>query len=232
MKAIDVMVSPVITVGPDASVVEVAEILLKNRISAVPVVDQAGTLVGIVSEGDLMRRAEVGTDRRRSWWLELIAGYETIVADYVKSHAHKVSDVMTTWPVTVTEATPLAEIADLLEGRRIKRVPVMREGKVVGIVSRANLLQAFASMYRQAAPADRPDDHAIRIEVLKTIDDAHLTRPYGLDVKVKDGNVDLWGVVGTADEKKALRIAAEVTQGVQSVADNLIIKPRIAVSNI
>ena len=228
MQAKDVMVSPAITVGPDASVAETANILLENRISAVPVVNEKGALVGIVSEGDLIRRAEIGTDRRRSWWLELLASNNTIVMEYVKSHASKVSDIMTTWPITVGEETPLAEIADLLETRHIKRVPVVREGKVVGIVSRANLLQAFAAM-RRAAPEGKPHDSAIRAEVLKTIDSAHLVRPYGLTVTVKDGNVHLTGMVGTAEEKKALRIAAEVTRGVESVTENLLVEPRMPV---
>ena len=226
MQAKDVMVSPAITVGPDASVAETADILLENRISAVPVVNEKGALVGIVSEGDLIRRAEIGTDRRRSWWLELLASNNTIAMEYVKSHASKVSDVMTTWPITVGEETPLAEIADLLEARQIKRVPVVRDGKVVGIVSRANLLQAFAAM-RRAAPEGKPHDSAIRAEVLRTIDTAHLVRPYGLTVTVKDGNVHLTGTVGTPEEKKALRIAAEVTRGVQSVTENLLVEPRM-----
>jgi CBS domain-containing protein len=226
MKAKDVMVSPAITVGPDALVAETADILLKYRISAAPVVNDKGALVGIVSEGDLIRRAEFGTDRRRSWWLELLATNNTIAVEYVKSHASKVSDIMTTWPITVGEETPLAEIADLLETRQIKRVPVVRDGKVVGIVSRANLLQAFAAM-RRPAPEGTPDDRAIRTEVLKTIDTAHLVRPYGLTITVRDGNVHLTGMVGTAEEKKALRIAAEVTQGVQSVTENLLVQPRM-----
>jgi CBS domain-containing protein len=224
MRAIDVMVSPVITVTPDTSVTETADILLKNRISAVPVVD-AGALVGIVSESDLMRRAEAGTERRRSWWLELLASTDTIAAEYVKAHARKVGDIMTTWPVTVSEETPLAEIADLLEARQIKRVPVVRDGKVVGIVSRSNLLQAFASMRRQTAQEAKPDDRTLRLRVLKTIDDAHLTRAYAMNVTVKDANVDLWGMVSTAEEKKALRVAAEVTPGVASVRDNIQVQP-------
>jgi len=226
MQAKDVMVSPAITVGPDASVAETVDILLENRISAVPVVNEKGALVGIVSEGDLIRRAEIGTDRHRSWWLELFASNNTIALEYVKSHARKVSDIMTPWPITVGEETPLAEIADLLETRQIKRVPVVRDGEVVGIVSRTNLLQAFAAM-RRGAPEGKPHDSAIRTEVLKTIDTAHLVRPYGLTVTVKDGNVHLTGMVGTMEEKKALRIAAEVTQGVQRVTENLLVEPRM-----
>jgi CBS domain-containing protein len=227
MKALDVMVSPVIMVGPDTTVAETAEILLNNRISGVPVVDNS-QLVGMVSEGDLLRRVEAGTERRRSWWLELMTRNDTIAADYVKSHGRKVSDIMTRHPVTVREDTDLAEIADLMEGRQIKRVPVVRDGKVVGIVSRANLLQAFATMRRQATPDTKADDRTIRIRVLKTIDDAHLMRPFGLNVTVKDGNVDLWGMVGTHEEKSALRVATEVTPGVISVTDKIIVQPTVS----
>jgi CBS domain-containing protein len=227
MNAIDVMVSPVITVGPETSVAETAEILLSNRISGVPVIENE-ELVGIVSEGDLLRRAETGTERRRSWWLELLTRSDTIAADYVKSHARKVRDIMTRAPITVMENTPLAEIADLMEGRQIKRVPVMRDGKLVGIVSRANLLQAFAMMRRQAMPDAKADDRTIRMRVLKTIDEAHLPRPFGLNVTVKDGNVNLWGVVGTHEVKAALRVATEVTSGVVSVIDNLIVQPPVS----
>ncbi|TMJ02174.1 MAG: CBS domain-containing protein [Alphaproteobacteria bacterium] len=226
MQAKDVMVSPVITVSPDASVAETANILLRNRISAVPVVSKAGALLGIVSEGDLIRRAEIGTERHRTWWLEMLASHNTIAMDYVKSHASKVSDIMTTWPVSVGAETPLAEIADLLEMRKIKRVPVVRDGKVIGIVSRADLLQAFAAMHRPA-PEANPDDRAVRAAVIKTIDTAKLVRPYTLGITAKDGNVHLSGLVGTAEEKRALCLAAEVTPGVVSVTENLQVQPRM-----
>lgn len=226
MQAKDVMVSPAITVSPDASVPETANILLKNRISAVPVVDQTGALIGIVSEGDLMRRAEIGTERHRSWWLEMLSSSNTIAMEYVKSHAHNVSDVMTAWPLAVGEETSLAEIADLLEMRQIKRVPVVRDGKVVGIVSRADLLQAFASVHRPAPEANL-DDRALHAAILKTMDTAKLVRPYTFSITVNDGNVHLSGLIGTAEEKKALCIAAEVTQGVVSVTENLQVEPRI-----
>jgi CBS domain-containing protein len=224
MKALDVMVSPVITVAPETLVADAAEILLSNRISGVPVVDK-GTLVGILSEGDLLRRAETGTERRRSWLLELLTRGDTIAADYVKSHGRKVSDVMTRHPVTVREDCELAEVADLMESRQIKRLPVMRDDKVVGIVTRTNLLQAFATMQRQAAQEVKLDDRTIRARVLKTIDDANLRRPYGLNVTVQDGKVDLWGAVATYEEKNAIRIATEVTPGVTGVIDNILVQP-------
>src|SRR5262245_53931442 len=149
MNAADVMVTEVITVGPDALVQDVAHLLLTNRISAVPVVASDGRLLGIVSEGDLMRRAEAGTGRRRSWWLAALTGREPTAADYVKEHARKVTDVMTRRVITAPPDTPLRDIANLLEKNGIKRVPIVENGKVVGIVSRANLLQALASLRKQ-----------------------------------------------------------------------------------
>ena len=129
-----------------ARVVEVAETLLASRISAVPVIGERGELVGIVSEGDLMRRSEARTERRRAWWLEAFKGRTTLANDYVQANAQKVADIMTRNVVTATPDTPLGEIAALLERHHIKRVPVVRNGKVVGIVSRANLIQALASI--------------------------------------------------------------------------------------
>ena len=139
----DVMTSPVIAVGPDSTVDEVADILLSHGISAVPVIDR-GALLGIVSEGDLIRRAEIGTaPQHRSWWLRLFASNAALAEGYVKSHSEHVTDVMTKQVATVVESTPVVEIATLLEHNRIKRVPVLRDGQVVGIVSRANLVRAL-----------------------------------------------------------------------------------------
>ena len=146
MQARDVMVSPVITIGKSAIVRDVAKLLLEKRISAVPVVDDAGKVVGIVTEGDLIHRAEAGTERHDSWWLRFLTDNATFAADYVKSHAMKVEDVMTSDVITVSPETPLHEIAMLLEERRIKRVPIVNnDGNLVGIVSRANLIQVVAS---------------------------------------------------------------------------------------
>ena len=146
MQARDVMVSPVITVRESATVREIAKILLEKRISAVPVVDNVGKLVGIVTESDLMRRAEAGTEHPYSWWVHFLAGDATIAADYVKSHATKIEDVMTSDVVTANPETPLHEIATLLEEHQIKRVPIVdKVGNLVGIVSRANLIQVVAS---------------------------------------------------------------------------------------
>ncbi|HXF86981.1 MAG TPA: CBS domain-containing protein [Xanthobacteraceae bacterium] len=224
MKASDVMVTNVISVGPNACVQDVAHILLTNHISAVPVVDADGRIVGIVSEGDLMRRAETGTLRRRPWWLAVLTGREGLAAEYVKEHSRKVADVMTRNVVTVQPDTPLAEVAAILERNRIKRVPVVKDGKIVGIVSRANLLQALASLRKQIEGIT-PSDAVIRERVIEKLKAEPWARPSLINVIVQNGTVDLWGVVDSQTEKKAVRVAAEVTPGVTAVNDNLIIRP-------
>ena len=223
MKARDVMVSPVLTTTPSASVKEVAQFLLQNHISAVPVVDDSGKLVGIVSEGDLMRRADLGTERHRAWWLTaLFTAEETLAAEYVKQHSRKVADVMTKRLVTAGPDAALNEIAGLLERHSIKRVPIVENGALVGIVSRANLIQALA--------ADRKglniplSDVRLRERIM-----AHLkVQPWAhtslLNVTVNDGIVDIWGLTGSEAEKNALRVAAETTPGVRAVNDNLILR--------
>lgn len=223
MKAADVMVSNVITVGPDVCVQDVAEILLRNRISAVPVVAADGALLGIVSEGDLMRRIEAGTEARHSWWLDLLTSKEVLAFEFVKSHSRKVTDVMTHHVVTAAPDTPLNEIANLLEKNGIKRVPIVDGGKVVGIVSRANLLQAMATVAK-AAPAAGANDTTIRDNVVAQLNAQPWTRPSLVNVIVHDGNVDLWGIVDSQAEKKAVRVLAEVTPGVRAVNDNLIVQ--------
>ena len=224
MKAADVMVTNVITVGPEACVEDVAHLLLTNRISGLPVVGAEGKIVGIVSEGDLMRRAEAGTGRRRPWWLAMLTGQEVLAAEYVKEHSRKVTDVMTRNVVTAAPETPLQDIATLLEKNGIKRVPIVKDGKVVGIVSRANLLQALASLRKQIE-AGAPNDGTIRENIVARLKAEPWTRPSLINVIVQDGTVELWGIVDSQTEKKAVRVAAEVTPGVRAVNDNLIIRP-------
>jgi CBS domain-containing protein len=146
MNASDVMVTDVITVKPTSTVPEVAALLLANRISAVPVVDNAGKLVGMVSEGDLLRRSEADTGHERAWWLQLLMSRESLAAEYVREHSRRVADIMTRGVISTEPGTPVADVATLLERHRIKRVPIVQNGKVVGIVSRANLIQALATL--------------------------------------------------------------------------------------
>jgi CBS domain-containing protein len=227
MKAADVMVANVITVGPDASVQDVARILLNARISGVPVVGPNGELIGIVSEGDLMRRVEAGTGRRRPWWLALLTGKEVLAAEFIKEHSRKVADVMSREVITAAPETPLSEIANLLEKNAIKRVPIVDKGKLVGIVSRANLLQALATL-SGAAAATQADDAEIREKVLTQLNAESWMRTLLVNVIVQEGTVELWGIVDSALEKKAVRVAAEVIPGVRAVNDNLVIRPAMA----
>jgi CBS domain-containing protein len=227
MQARDVMVSPVVTVGKTATVREVARILLEKHISAVPVIDSAGKVVGMVTESDLMHRTEAGTERPYSWWLHLLAGDATIAADYVKSHAVKIEDVMTPDVVTAAPETPLHEIATLLEKHRIKRVPIVnKNGDLVGIVSRANLIQVIASA-RPKLEMTLPDS-TIRLKLLSELTKQPWTHMYNLNVTVKDGIVDLWGYAQSDDERKAIRVAAEAIPGVTLVNDHLADSPIFA----
>ncbi|MDH3703009.1 MAG: CBS domain-containing protein [Alphaproteobacteria bacterium] len=221
MQAKDVMTTAVISVSPDTPVRDIAGILLTHRISAVPVVDGENRPVGIVSEGDLMRRGEIETENRRSWWLEALHSAEDKAAEYVKSHGMIAGDVMIRDVVTVAEDTPVDEIAALLEKRHVKRVPVLRDGKLVGIVSRANLLQGLA----RKGPAERApvsvDDRTIRESLMRTLSTEAGLRAGRINVLVEDGAVQLWGLVESRIQKKAAQLAAENTPGVKSVENNL-----------
>jgi CBS domain-containing protein len=220
MKARDVMVSPVITVKQSCTVRDVAKTFVENGISGVPVVDDQGKLVGIVSEGDLMHRSEAGTERKRSWWLHAFTANDTLAADYVKAHACRVADIMTRHVITAAPDTSLRDIATLLEKNAVKRVPIIENGQLVGIVSRANLVQAVASS--RAGTGARASDIALRDKLL-----AHLkAQPWAhtglLNITVTDGIVDLWGMTSSEAERKAIRVAAECAPGVQAVNDHLV----------
>lgn len=221
MLAKDVMTTKVITVREDTVVKDVAALLLKHRISGVPVVDDDRKIVGIVSEGDLLRRVENDTEHRHSWWLENLFFADARTDHYIKAHARKVSDVMTRNVVTVTEETPLFRIADVLEKHHIKRVPVVRDGELIGIVSRANLLHGLAAQDVESVPPGSVDDQTIRAKLLETLShDAGIDTSY-INVIVTDGAVQLWGVIASTTDKKAAEVAAENVPGVLSVENNL-----------
>lgn len=219
MKAQDVMVAPVITVKPESSVKEVASTLVDKRISAVPVVDDAGKLLGIISEGDLMHRRETGTERRYHWWVHLLAGDASLPRDYIKAHGRKAADVMTQNVITATPETALDEIAILLESNSIKRVPIVRNGQLVGIVSRANLVQALATIPK--GPEIALSDAQIRDKLLAHLKEQPWAHTHLLNVTVTDGVVSLWGIAGLELERKAIRVAAEAMPGVRAVNDHL-----------
>ena len=220
MQASDIMTAKVVTVSPDTDVEVIARLLLERRISAVPVVDANDHILGIVSEGDLMRRPETETERHRSWWLRLMADKAERAEEYVKSHGRRADQVMTRGVVTVTEDRKVGEIAELLEQRRIKRVPVVRDGKLVGIVSRANLLHGLA-VHKEKIEAPSTDDRSIRDRVMAVLNQQDWVSHGGLNVIVNDGVVELWGWAESQKERDALRLAAESVEGVREVKDRL-----------
>ncbi|QTF93799.1 CBS domain-containing protein [Halomonas sp. BM-2019] len=222
MQAADVMTQNVITVSPGSEVREIATLLLEHGISAVPVVDDGGQVLGIVSEGDLMRRIENDTARRKSWWLKLFAGQDA--ADYVKSHGRRAHEIMTPNPITIAEDMPLHEISRLLEKHHIKRVPVVKNDQLVGIVSRSNLLRGFSVSALEASVT--ADDREIREAILKEVDENTGVMVDRVNVMVSDGKVQLWGLVENQQEKMAVQVAAENTPGVKSVENNLGFVPR------
>jgi CBS domain-containing protein len=220
LTAADVMTREVVSVGPDTPVRAIAELLFTRRISGVPVLED-GRLIGVVSEGDLIGHAAATGEQRRSWWLSALMNDSASARDYAKTHGRTARDVMTSAVITIGEAATLAEIAKTLERHRIKRVPVLREGKLVGIVSRGNLLQALATLEVEAAGT--VDDDTIRerlIAELRGQSWAHLPPDA---IVVENGIVRLSGIVQTEDERRALRIAAENTPGVKGVDDHLTI---------
>ncbi len=224
MKAADVMATNVITVRLDTPVTKIAEVLLANRISAVPVVNDKDVLIGIVSEGDLIHRVEAGTERQRSWWLELLTGKEALAHDFVMSHARAAADVMTRPVISVTPDTPLAEIASMLEKHRIKRVPVAVNGKIVGIVSRANLIQALVSLSHAKALESSVDDLTLHSNILEQLRSKAWIDPSTINIVVNNGTVELWGIVDSETEKNAIRVAVEVMPGVRQVANRLVVE--------
>ena len=222
MNVADVMTRPVISVTPETTIAEAAELMLGHRISGLPVVGPAGEVVGIVTEGDLLRRAETGTERRRSRWLEFLIAPGRLARDYVNAHARKVSEVMSTDVAAVAPGDPLAEVVQLMERRHIKRVPVIEAGRLVGIVSRANLVHALLRNLPPAAPGPTPGDAEIRERILAEI----AKEPWGprasVDVRVEGGIVELYGSITDERERTALQVVAENVQGVKEVHDHLV----------
>jgi CBS domain-containing protein len=219
MRAHQIMTRQVITVGPDTSIVEAAGIMLQNHISGLPVVSASGKLLGIVSEGDFIRRAEIGTQRKRGRWLRFLLGPGSAAADFVHEQGRKVGEVMTLEPFTVTEDTPLQDIVQLMERNNVKRLPVMRGDQIVGIVSRSNLLQAVAGLARDVPDPTADDDH-IRDRITAAIA-KNDWMPFGLNVVVSNGVVHLNGVITEERARKAAIVAAETVAGVREVHDHL-----------
>lgn len=222
MNASDVMTRDVVTIGPDATVLQAARLMLQNRISGLPVVDAEGNLVGVVSEGDFLRRRETRTEKRRSRWLEFIMGPGKIAEEYTHTHGSRVDEVMTRDVQTVDENAPLEDIIEMMEKHRIKRVPVMSGATLVGIVTRSNLMRAMVSIARVAPAAQSPkDDGALRAQILAEIDKLDWAPNATVDVVVRDGVVELFGVIIDERQRQALKVVCENIAGVAAVKDHL-----------
>ncbi|MBV8575804.1 MAG: CBS domain-containing protein [Acetobacteraceae bacterium] len=221
MIAADVMVRDVVTIGPDESVARAARLMTENDVSALPVVGADGGMVGIISEADLLRREEIGTAGAPARWMETMTPATALAAEFTRSHGKRVADLMSENVISVSEDTSLNEIAALLERSRIKRVPVVRDSKLVGIVSRSNLIQALASA---AVKAESPSDESrlLREELLERLKQQSWADYGNRNVIVRDGEVHLWGLVGSEEERKALVTLAEGVPGVTKVVDETI----------
>jgi CBS-domain-containing membrane protein len=229
MKAADVMTREIISIAPDASIMEAVRLMLQHKISGLPVIDAAGKLEGIVTEGDFLRRVETGTERKRSRFVEFLLGPGRLAEEYAQTSGRRVSEVMTPDVQTVTEDAPLEQVVHLMERHRVKRLPVVRGDQMVGIVTRKNLMRALASFALSAQPV-AAGDAEIRERLLAELR-RHSWAPVGLiDVAVKDGVVKLQGALTDERERQAIRIAAENIPGVKKVEDHLVwIEPNTGV---
>jgi CBS-domain-containing membrane protein len=226
MNVADIMTRQVISVTPQTTIAEAAQLLLDNRISGLPVVDPGGAVVGIVTEGDLLRRVETGTQRRHSHWLEFLIAPGRLAREYTDANARNVGEVMSAEVVSVTPGDALPEVIRLMERHHVKRLPVIEAGRLVGIVSRANLVRALlhnlAEPPGNAAGDAVAGDAEIRARIVAEI----ARQPWGprasVDVRVKDGTVELYGTITDERERPALRVLAENQPGVKTVVDHLV----------
>lgn len=219
MQVRDVMTRNVISVKADESILSAARLMLQNRISGLPVLDASDALVGVVTEGDFLRRGELGTTKRRPRWVEFLLGPGKLAEEYVHQSGRKVFDVMTRDPRTVSEDDTLETVVAQMERHRVKRLPVVRQGKLVGIISRANLLHALASLAREA-PASSGGDAAIRDRILEALAKQHWA--LAVNVVVKNGIAELWGTIMDERERQACIVAVENVPGVKQVHDHLV----------
>lgn len=223
MKASEIMTRRVISIEPEATIVQAIKLMLKNHLSGLPVIDRSGKLVGIITEGDFLHRREIGTEIKRNAWFDVIFGSEQSAHDYMRAHAHTVADLMTRPPITVDGDMSLDKVVHLMERHRIKRLPVERKGKVVGIISRANLMRALASIHRGSSETSR-NDQEIRKRIVADIEKQNWA--YGTDIMVlvRDGVVDLCGTLNDSSQRGALKALVREKSGVRKLYDHLRLK--------
>jgi len=219
----DVMTRRVLSVAPDETVEHAANLMLRHGISGLFVVDAKGTLAGVITEGDLLRRDEIGTERHRPWWLRVLVSPGKQALDFTRAHGRKVSDVMTPEVICVASDTPLETVVETMEKQRIKRVAVTENGQMVGVVARSDLLRALLSREREKSPPATPeDDRTIRAGILSALEGASWAPMTTLNVTVASGVVDVWGTITNPDERRAICVIAENVPGVKEVHDHLV----------
>lgn len=219
MKARDIMTRHVVSVTPDCTLADFADVLLTNRISGVPVITAKGNLVGMITESDCLDRVEMGTEQKQSFWRSLLADPESRAEKYIRAHGRKVSEVMTRKLITADEDTDLSDIIHLMEKHQVKRMPIVKGSAVVGIISRANIVQAMASLLR-SVDVNGADDK-IRDKVLGALTELPWPAKTFINVTVKDGVVDLWGAFTAYRQDEAAIVAAENVPGVKAVHSHL-----------
>jgi CBS domain-containing protein len=222
MNAVDIMTRKPVTVRSDLPIVAAIRIMLGRGISGLPVIDEEGDLVGMITEGDLLRRTEMRTEKRRPDWLAFFTGTDRLAREYVQSHSRNVADVMTRDVISVSEDAPLEEIVELMIGRRIKRVPVLRCTKLVGIVTRANLLRLLGDLLDVRAESGN-DDAAIRERIFAELSEQLWARVEGMRIDVQSGEVTLAGLITDEWVRDALRVAVENVPGVKGVKDDMLL---------
>ncbi len=219
----DVMTRKVLSVTPDESVEQAANLMLKHGLSGLFVVDTKGTLAGVVTEGDLLRRDEIGTQRHRPWWLRMLVSPGQQALDFTRANGKRVSDVMTPEVICVASDTSLEDVVETMEKHRIKRVAVTENGHMVGVVARSDLLRALLSREREKTPpATQSDDRTIRSAILAALEDQSWAPMTTLNVTVASGTVDVWGTITNPDERRAICVIAENVAGVKEVHDHLV----------
>ncbi len=221
MKARDIMSTKVVTVSPSTSVRVIAGLMVEKHVSGLPVLNDNGTLVGMVSEGDLLRRPEIGTQKHRRRWVSFFSGVDSQAREFTKSHALRAGDVMTKQVIHVSEETPLGDVVGLMEKHNIKRLPVLSDGKLVGIVSRADLLRALAARQADPMPPPAESDATIRAAMNDVLKNEEWAMSAMVNVIVSEGVVHLWGVIDSDDQRQALRVAAENIPGVTAIEEHL-----------
>jgi CBS domain-containing protein len=221
MQAKDIMTTRVITISENATVLDAAKLMAKRRISGLPVVDANGALVGLITEGDLLRRTEIATEKPRTGFFSLLVNPGRVADEYTHTHGRRVGEVMTADPVCVSEDTALEKVVELLEKKRIRRIPVVRDRQMVGIVARANLVRAYIKAAQYSTEVNASDDQ-IRARIVSELENSQWAPTAAIDVNVAAGTVTLSGTIFDDRERAALKVLVENVGGVRAVCDELV----------